>query len=232
MVTRSKCISTISYNTESFLVKILDDLIKKHIISDYMYIWHEPEEDERKGHFHVWMRVNKKVDTMDIQDMSKEFDPDHPDKPLKCMDFRPSSTEDWILYSLHDRKYLVYKRESRVHHYTKDEVKCYDRDMFDQYYYEAYHSGKFAEWMQMLEILNNDKVNKADLIHNGQIHWKDAGALLALERLDRTWRDNRANHEFNDEVRDKIVKDVTKNMRKLFADQREASPDPDEDDAE
>ena len=104
---------------------------------------------------------------------------------------------DWILYSLHDKKYLVFKRESRKYHYTKDQIKCYDEDMRDQYVYEAYHSGKFADWLQMLEILNNDKINRASLVHEGLIHWKDSGSLLALDRLDRTYRGNIENHEFN-----------------------------------
>ena len=87
----SKPISTISYNTQEFLLHQLDEMIKNHIISDYMYINHFAEEDERKDHIHLWMKPNKLLDTMDIQKYLLEIDPNNPTKPLKCNDFRYGS---------------------------------------------------------------------------------------------------------------------------------------------
>ena len=43
-------ISAISYNTESYLKMVLNRLYDLHIISDYMYILHKAEEDEKKDH--------------------------------------------------------------------------------------------------------------------------------------------------------------------------------------
>lgn len=96
-----KEISTISYNSVEFLTEKLQELLNEHIISDYMFIPHKAEEDETKDHIHLWIKPNKLLDTMDLQSFLQEYDPLHPDKPLKCIDFRFAKTDDWILYSIH-----------------------------------------------------------------------------------------------------------------------------------
>ena len=104
----SKEISTISYNTEAFLYDRLQELLRNKVISDYIYIKHLPDDDERKEHIHLWLKPNKLLDSMDIQDFLKEIDPNNP-KPLKVLDFKPSKSDDWILYCQHYRPYLEYK---------------------------------------------------------------------------------------------------------------------------
>ena len=64
MRVQSGWISTISYNSDEFLKKKLEELYIRHIISDYFYIWHYPEEDEKRGHFHVSVKVNQRIDTI------------------------------------------------------------------------------------------------------------------------------------------------------------------------
>ena len=102
-----KPISTISYNTELFLKEKLDAWVKSHAIQAYQYICHKGEDGD-KDHIHVRIEPNKKLDPMDLMEELREY-PAGCDKPLGCRPFRPSKEEDWILYAVHDEKYLKTK---------------------------------------------------------------------------------------------------------------------------
>lgn len=102
-----KPISTISYNTESYLKEKLDTWFKAHIIQAYQYICHKGEDGD-KDHIHVRVEPNKKLDPMDLMEQLQEYQIGK-DKPLGCRPFRPSKEEDWILYAVHDETYLKLK---------------------------------------------------------------------------------------------------------------------------
>ena len=102
-----KPLSTISYNTESFLSEKLQSLYKAHIIQSYQYIKHKGEDGD-KDHIHLRIEPNKRIDPMDLAEKFIEIDPKNV-KPLCCRPFRPSKEEDWILYALHDKDYLKLK---------------------------------------------------------------------------------------------------------------------------
>lgn len=195
----SKTISTISYNSVDFLTTKLNELIDSHKISDYMFIQHKAEVDEKKDHIHLWIKPNKLLDTMSIQEEFKEVDPNNPDKPLKCIDFRLSKTDDWILYSQHVIAYLKMKGESREFHYLKEDFYYYDEDTFDYNYEHALRGSDFAKNQQFLELLNDDNYNPANLIKDGFVPLEKAVALSAYDKLDRQYnfldRNGRAGHE-------------------------------------
>lgn len=102
-----KPISTISYNTESFLKEKLETWLNAHIIQAYQYICHKGEDGD-KDHIHLRLEPNKKLDPMDLMDSLLEYQAGN-DKPLGCRPFRPSKEEDWILYAVHDEQYLKLK---------------------------------------------------------------------------------------------------------------------------
>lgn len=102
-----KPISTISYNTESFLKEKLETWLNAHIIQAYQYICHKGEDGD-KDHIHLRLEPNKKLDPMDLMDSLREYQAGN-DKPLGCRPFRPSKEEDWILYAVHDEQYLKLK---------------------------------------------------------------------------------------------------------------------------
>lgn len=102
-----KPLSTISYNSESFLREKLEDWLNAHIIQCYQYIVHKGEDGD-KDHIHLRIEPNKRIDPMDLQEALREYIPNS-DKPLGCRPFRPSKEEDWFLYVLHDKNYLAYK---------------------------------------------------------------------------------------------------------------------------
>lgn len=102
-------ISTISYNSESFLREKLEELYKAHIIQSYMYICHKGEDGD-KNHIHLRIEPNKRLDVMNLQEVFVEPVRDNA-KPLGVRPFRPSKEEDWILYAVHDSEYLAQKED-------------------------------------------------------------------------------------------------------------------------
>ena len=123
-----KPISTISYNTEEYLVNKLNSWVDSHLIQSYMYIHHKGEDGD-KDHFHVRIEPNRRLDKMDLTVELQEFVPDNP-KPLGCRPWRTSKEEDWILYAVHDPEYLLlkygpdYKEGKEKLPYDWTEIKC------------------------------------------------------------------------------------------------------------
>lgn len=126
----TKAISTISFNTPAFLELKLEELTKAKRISFWAYILHQPEDDEggRKQHMHVFAVPSKMIQTDDLKEELKEFDPEHPDKPRGCISWNISKFDPWYMYILHDRKYLASKGQSRKYQYYPDEVITSDPD--------------------------------------------------------------------------------------------------------
>lgn len=129
----TKPISTISFNTKDFLVGKLNELVKAKIITEWYFVEHEPEDDEggKKKHNHLWILPTKMIQTDDLRDELKEFDPSKPDKPLGCLPFSYSKFDDWYLYACHDKAYLASKGQSRKYHYKYDEFQVSDQDAFN-----------------------------------------------------------------------------------------------------
>lgn len=118
-----KPISTISYNTESFLQEKLNIWLDAHIIQAYQYICHKGEDGD-KDHIHLRIEPNKKLDPMDLLEQLKEYKIGQ-EKPLCCRPFRPSKEEDWILYAVHDEqyckiKYLGFEKGEKLPYSWKD----------------------------------------------------------------------------------------------------------------
>lgn len=121
-------ISTISYNTEAFLSERLQELYKGHVISEWLFIPHKGE-DGGKDHIHLYLQPNRRLDPMGLQELLQEYIAGE-DKPRGVRPFRPSKQEDWLLYALHDEKYLkskygeFYTTEDGKLPYTIDNVRA------------------------------------------------------------------------------------------------------------
>lgn len=119
----SKPVSTISYNTDEFLRKKIEYWKNIGWIEYGMWIRHEPEEDEKKSHCHVFLKPAKLIQTTDLEDGSLEIDPQNPEKPFKMVSFRVSKESDWLMYAIHDKAYLFEKGLERVHTYSFSDVE-------------------------------------------------------------------------------------------------------------
>ena len=126
----SKPISTISYNTESFLAFKIQEWKRKGLIEYAMWIWHKAEEGEKKDHWHVYMKPAMQVQTMDFEKWSQEIDPKH-ELPLKMIMFQSSKESEWLPYVLHDRDYLATKGLVKKYHYDISDIKCTDYDVLN-----------------------------------------------------------------------------------------------------
>lgn len=193
-----KEISTISYCSKDFLINKLNYLLKEHIIADYMMIWHLPEEDEKKGHWHLWIEPNGQLDTMNIQDMLTEYNEKDPEKPFKCITFCSSDFHHWIPYVLHDKTYLIWKGQSRKYHYSVEDIISCDLDTFDYKYHKAFYESDWFDDIQKWNKIEEGIYNPVQLIRNRVVPFSQVGSLKIysdMVREDITFRNGRVGHE-------------------------------------
>lgn len=190
----SKPISTISYNSIEFLEDKLNELVRNRTISAWFFMFHKAEKDERKDHFHVWMKPNKKLDTMALQDHFKEPVLGSP-KPLGCIDFDSSKIDDAVLYFAHYKPYLAWKGQSREFHYDWNEFHVSDADFMDNAIYHALHCSEFAERLRIMQALDSAP-EPAKLISSGMIPLQMATQVRAYLQMqdDELERNGRKTH--------------------------------------
>lgn len=153
-----KPISTISYNSESFLIEKLQILYDAHIIQAWQYIVHKGEDGD-KDHIHLRIEPNKRIDAMDLTEKFKEFEKGK-DKPLGVRPWRNSKEEDWFLYAVHDSDYLSLKygggdRGEKLPYDWKDIKTSPDYDLE-------------TSWIRAKAAQKHSTVNIATSIQNGQ----------------------------------------------------------------
>ena len=130
MRTRS-IISTISYNTPEFLSVKLEDLRRAKVVSEWYFIEHQPEADEKKVHIHLLVVPSKQLQTDDLGECF--IQPDPPNPPRKCLWWEVTKDfQDWYLYSIHDPEYLISKAQSREWVYSIEQVVAHDRDYLEE----------------------------------------------------------------------------------------------------
>lgn len=125
-------VSTISYNSESFLANALSTMASNGEISFWAFIMHKGEGGD-KDHAHVYVEPAK----LRTQDAWKalyflEYDPDKPDKPKSVTQWRKSKWRDWYLYGLHDKLYLLTKGETKEYAYAREDFRVSDEDAFEE----------------------------------------------------------------------------------------------------
>ncbi len=123
-------ISTISYNSDKFLLEVLETQLKLKRISYFEYITHLPDKDDKKSHKHLYIIPNKLTDLAVFSDYFLE--PVDNNKPLKCMPFRKSKFGDWYWYALHNKEYLKTKLLERNKYYDDKDIVSSDYDFHAQ----------------------------------------------------------------------------------------------------
>lgn len=126
----TKPISTISFNNESYLKLQLDTLKKSKKISFWAYIKHKPEDDEagKKEHIHLYIEPSLLIQTEDLKEFFKEYNPNDISKPFGCISIVSSKFDHWYMYSIHNKGYLASKGQSRRYHYIHDDIVSSDYD--------------------------------------------------------------------------------------------------------
>lgn len=110
-----KPVSTISYNTEAFLIELLNRLKSGRIINYALCIKHQGEEEinyvtgeitKDKDHWHIYLDLAKRIELLDLKKEFNEIDINNI-KPLGCMNFQSSKVGHWIGYAIHLHDYLL-----------------------------------------------------------------------------------------------------------------------------
>lgn len=191
----SKPIAFISYNTSDFLLSKLNELVSSSRISDFYFIHHLGEIDtdtgyKDKDHFHVWLCPNRLLDTTELSVFFKEVDILHPsNKPLGVV-FSPcpiSKLDDFIMYCLHDVRYLRLKGETKQYSYSQDDFVYYDYDTFIYNFNSALH----GEWLKKYKLIDlvNQNYSAFDIYASGSV------ALAQYNNLKSVCRDRDFNNE-------------------------------------
>lgn len=129
-VKTTKPVATISFNSPEYLRQTLNDLVEGGRISFWAFIVHQPEDDEggTKEHAHVYVEPAKMMQTDDLRQALREYDPAKPDKPRGTLTWGSSKFGDWYMYGLHDKRYLASKGQARKYHYGHDQIQTSDPD--------------------------------------------------------------------------------------------------------
>lgn len=188
-----KPIATVSFNTEEHLRQVLDGLVKAGVLSDWLYIKHMAESEEKKEHFHVWMAPNRIVEKNSIRDAFKEIDVTNPTaKPLGCIAVDNSKIDDWVLYALHDEAYLLSKFvETKKYRYSPDDIVGSSEAFKEQ---AVRHALEESDWVKerkktklicdAIESGQTSQLYKSGVVSLGQAN--NLRALLWLYREENT----------------------------------------------
>lgn len=153
----SKPFSTISYNTDDFLIDKLNSLVATYKVEFWCYVKHFGELDDsgnrEKDHKHVFIIPNGKIDTMELNQIMLETDTNNLKKPLRCMDFHPSKEDDWILYSSHDPDYLRTKFLIREFSYQLKDFVSSDDDEMRLKWDRAFHESEYMKNQRLLNMM-------------------------------------------------------------------------------
>lgn len=203
-------ISTISYNSVSYLKLKLDELRKAHKIAFWAFMPHKPEDDEGglKDHCHVFIEPACSIQTEELRDEFREFDPAHPDKPFGVLPFKKSKFADWCLYALHDKRYLAMKGQTRRFHYSFDEFYTSDIDNL-LFLYRTIDLVSLSPYADMMDA-QSQGLSWSEYFMRGTVPIQQ---LLLFQRAwellqsNNTFRSDRSNHEIDVETGEVIDND-------------------------
>lgn len=203
----NKCISTISYNSEKFLQNLLNELMEQQLIVFWVYVVHRPEHLEdgtmEKPHIHLFVEPHTQIDTLWLSKISCEFDPKHPDLPLKCIWWQKSDWNNWLWYDLHDEQYLKLKLEKREYSYTYEDFVSSDDAEFFERYNNARHSSTIATMLRLPRMMQEMSI--AEMAYKGYIRPEQAVQFREYEKLCKRgkafsmFEDEDGNYHFTDE---------------------------------
>ena len=166
-------LSNISYNSEDFLKRVLNEKLHKHQISFWCYIKHQKEEEENKDHIHLFFIPDTRLDTVNLdEDFVEPVQGE--ELPLKCMLwFKVSSDFDWFLYNVHDPVYLKLKyAEDKKIHYKKEDFVYSDKDIFERFWFQAYHEYDFWKSTKYRKFIDSGMSCK-DIVKSGYVDLKE-----------------------------------------------------------
>lgn len=161
-----KAISNIAYHRPEVWKNIVDGLRKAGAIGPCVWIAHKAEGHTKKDHIHLCLLGGYK--TYNTDGLSGLFGIDIIDgqKASVTTRWQTSQLNDWILYGIHDPKYLTHKGESKQYSYGWEDLHITAGDE------------------DTLDLLISEAKDALDGMGDKTIH-----RLRALAGMGKTWRD-------------------------------------------
>ena len=136
-----KPVSTVTWNTDYFLINKLNELVDDHIILFWFYVKHCAESDEKKEHIHLYIEPDSRIDTNDLRSQFEELPPkDSENKDIiRPLPFTVSKFDTAYLYFTHNKLYLdSHGYSKQFYNYTdivtSDEYLLHEKVALIDYY--------------------------------------------------------------------------------------------------
>lgn len=203
MAKTSKPLSTVTWNSEQFLVNRLNDLMKNGVISYWCYVLHKAEKSEGKDHIHLYFEPRKMVDPVDFRSYLCEVDIANPSKPIMPSRIQPSKGNHWVAYCRHDPVYIKkYTKEGiKEYEYSKDAFKSSDDILFEQQWEEG-SALCYDENAELVKTIVEDGAISA--LQNGLIGLRDFACADRLEdKAKRQRRQTTVDADVLEDIKDK-----------------------------
>lgn len=186
MALTAKPISTISYNTEGYLKNVLASLIKSGKLELVYYIKHKGEDGD-KDHFHVYMLPSRRIDTVELREAFTEPDATN-ELPLGVLPCKPSKVSDWLLYAVHDKRYLLMHSNDEAQHkieYDMNDIVCLGAPR--QQLVRDYNTAQASNGGNVRKAIEVNKLTGSALDMALFVNPTQALALMRLLQEDARW---------------------------------------------
>lgn len=136
----NKHISNIAYHREPVFAAFANTLRKADRIGPCLWVAHKAEGNEKKDHLHILLVGG--VKTYNTDGLSALFGWDEIDGKMASVTplWKPTKNlSDWLLYGVHDERYLLTKGEDRQHSYSWADIHVTsgDEDLLETLIVEA-----------------------------------------------------------------------------------------------
>lgn len=165
----SKAISTVSYNSEEYLITTLQELEREGLIEYWFFVSHLSEDEGEKEHIHLYLQPSKLIQTTDLNSYFIEDTHDGHGLSCKILPFHPSKEGDALLYFLHDEEYLLSKGMARLYHYQLNDVRSNSIEQIKRTYRQV-KRGEMAGFTTRIKNAIYSGYNLSEFIASGQVN--------------------------------------------------------------
>lgn len=179
-------LSTISFNSDKFLLDRLNFLYKNDIVLFYTCVKHHAEESEKKDHWHIYIEPNGRIDTDALR---REYftEPVINDKPLVSLPFRTSKFADWEMYTEHWKPYIYKHGLTKKYEYTDADFYSSDEFMRQELLDSMDRNDYTSKIYDFIKDYIERGLDFADFVNDGYVpinqikNYKEAFNLLKLK---------------------------------------------------
>lgn len=182
-----RTISNVSFNSVEFFESKIRELTspgKGQVLDWAHWIVHQPDTDQSKAHIHFVCKPSRRIDTNELRqqflepitdtefiqaELAKGQKPEDILKPRGVLPFQiTTSMTDWLLYAVHDVKYLYKKGQNRKTHYKREDVKSTDPEFLNTQWEET-NDPLQALTERVVQMYTIEQMSMAEIMRTGMI---------------------------------------------------------------